>query len=224
MYSSRSLPVGHPRCVMSEWPNRWMPRLSETTDRGVYTTCVSNCHCLCLWFRSVARVRSGFVMMAGVSGSGMGVGRFSRPLRGVGVLAMPDAGLDTTWHGDSVCEDPLAAGVLRLLVPGVAVGVIIDCRWVADGVISATRELFSEDKGVEFWPWIVEATELPPWEGSLSPAGTETRLSVGGSWDCPEGQRFCWFWQLRTFRTTGDVTGWGLWEDIIRYGCSTLRR
>jgi hypothetical protein len=50
----------------------------------------------------------------------------------------------------------LRAGVLRLLVPGVAVGVIIDRGCVADGVevtrcmISATRELFSEDEGVEF--------------------------------------------------------------------------
>jgi len=51
---------------------------------------------------------------------------------------------------------PLGAGVLRLLVPGVAVGVIIDRHCVADGVevtrlvISSTRELFSEDEGVEF--------------------------------------------------------------------------
>jgi len=86
----------------------------------------------------------------------MGVGRFSRPLRGVGVLAMPDAGLDTTRRVESVCVIPLGAGVLRLLVPGVAVAVIIDRRCVVDGVevtrsvISATRELFSEDEGVEF--------------------------------------------------------------------------
>jgi len=95
-------------------------------------------------------------MIARASGFGMGVGRFSRPLRGVGVLAMPDAGLDTTRRVESVCVIPLGAGVLRLLVPGVAVGVIIDRRCVADGVevtrsvISATRELFSEDEGVEF--------------------------------------------------------------------------
>jgi len=86
----------------------------------------------------------------------MGVGRFSRPLRGVGVLAMPDAGLDTTRHVESVCVIPLGGGVLRLLVPGMAVGVIIDRRCVADGVevthsvISATRESFCEDEGVEF--------------------------------------------------------------------------
>jgi len=35
-------------------------------------------------------------MIARGLGLGMGVGRFSRPLRGVGVLAMPDVGLDTT--------------------------------------------------------------------------------------------------------------------------------
>jgi len=95
-------------------------------------------------------------MIARASGFGMGVCRFSRPLRGVGVLAMPDAGLDTTQRVESVCMVPLGAGVLQLLVPGLAVGVIIDSRCVADGVevtrcvISATRELFSEDKGVEF--------------------------------------------------------------------------
>jgi hypothetical protein len=35
-------------------------------------------------------------MIVRASGSGMGVGRFSRPLRGVGVIAMPNAGLDAT--------------------------------------------------------------------------------------------------------------------------------
>jgi hypothetical protein len=58
----------------------------------------------------------------------------SRPLRGVGVLAMLDTGLDTTQLVESVCVIPLGAGVLRLLVPGVAVGVIIDHCCVADGV------------------------------------------------------------------------------------------
>jgi len=48
------------------------------------------------------------------------------------VLAMPDAGLDTTRRVESVCMVPLGAGVLPLLVPGVAVGVIIDSRCVAD--------------------------------------------------------------------------------------------
>jgi len=73
-------------------------------------------------------------MIAWASGLRMGVGRFSRQLRGVGVLAMPDAGLDTTRHVESVCEVPLGAGVLRLLVPGMPVGVIIQRRCVADGV------------------------------------------------------------------------------------------
>jgi hypothetical protein len=35
-------------------------------------------------------------MIARTSGLRMGVGRFSRPVREVGVLAMLDAGLDTT--------------------------------------------------------------------------------------------------------------------------------
>jgi hypothetical protein len=68
------------------------------------------------------------------SGFGIGVGKFSRPLRAVGVVAMPDAGLDTTRQVESVCIVPLGAGVLRLLVPGVAVEVIIDRCCVADGV------------------------------------------------------------------------------------------
>jgi hypothetical protein len=86
----------------------------------------------------------------------MGVGRFSSPLREVGVLTMPDMGLDTTRQFESVCMVPLGVGVLRWLVPGVVVGVIIDRPCVADGVevtrcvISATRQLFSEDEGVEF--------------------------------------------------------------------------
>jgi len=73
-------------------------------------------------------------MIARASGLGMGVGRFSRPLRGVGVLAMPDAELDTTRRVESLCVIPLGAGVLQLLVPSVAVGVIIDSHCVADGV------------------------------------------------------------------------------------------
>jgi hypothetical protein len=78
-------------------------------------------------------------MIARASGVGMGVGRFSRPPRGVGVqLAMPDAELDTTRRIESVCMVPLGAGVLRLLVPGVAVGEIIDRRCAVDGV-EATR-------------------------------------------------------------------------------------
>ena len=219
MLSSRSLPVSNTGRVMSEWPNRWMMRPAETTDRGVDTACGCDSHCLCVWFVSVARVRSGFIMIAWASGLGMGVGMFSRPRRGVGVLAMLDAGLDMTPRIKSVCVIPLGSGAVRLLVPGVAVRVIIDRRCVADGVevtrwvISATRELFSEDVGVEFWPWIVEVTQLPPWEESLSPAGTKTRLLAGGSSEFPEGPRFCWFWRLArlgTFRTTGDVTGWGL--------------
>jgi hypothetical protein len=103
----------------------------ETIDRGVDTACSCNCHCLSLRLNSVSRVLSGFVMIARASGFGMGVGRFSRPLRGVGVLAMPDAGLDSTQRVESICKVPQGAGVLRLLVTGVAVAVFIDsCRVV----------------------------------------------------------------------------------------------
>jgi hypothetical protein len=95
-------------------------------------------------------------MIAGASVFGMGVGKFPRPLRGVGVQEMPDSALDTARCLESVCMVPLGAGVLRLLVPGVVVRVIFDRRFVADGVevpspvIPAMRELFKEDEGVEF--------------------------------------------------------------------------
>jgi hypothetical protein len=64
----------------------------------------------------------------------MEIGRFSGLLRGVGVLTMPDAGLDTTRRVESVCMVSLGAGVLRLLVPGMAVGVTIDHHCIADAV------------------------------------------------------------------------------------------
>jgi len=73
-------------------------------------------------------------MVARASGSGMGVGRLSRLRRGVGMLAMPDATLDTMVRVESVCEDPPGGGVLRLLVPGMAVGEILYHHWVVDGV------------------------------------------------------------------------------------------
>jgi hypothetical protein len=69
-------------------------------------------------------------MIARASGLGMGIGRISRPRRGVGVITMPDAGLVTTQR----VEVSPGAGVLRLLVPGVAVRVFVDRRCVADGV------------------------------------------------------------------------------------------
>jgi hypothetical protein len=73
-------------------------------------------------------------MIARAAGIGMTVCRFSKLLRGVRVLAMPDAGLDKTRRVESVCVIPLGAGVLQLLVPGVAVGVIIDRCCAVDGV------------------------------------------------------------------------------------------
>ena len=73
-------------------------------------------------------------MVARVSGLGIGIGRFSRPWGGVGVLPTPNARLDTMRHVESGCEVPPSAGGLRLLVPSMAVGVIIDLRCVLDRV------------------------------------------------------------------------------------------
>jgi len=73
-------------------------------------------------------------MVARPSGLGMGEGRMSRPLQGLGVLAMPDARQDTIRWVESVCEVPPGAGLLLLLVPGLAVVGIIDRRCVVDGV------------------------------------------------------------------------------------------
>jgi hypothetical protein len=49
-------------------------------------------------------------MIVRPSGLEIRVGRFSRQLRGAGVLALPDAGLDTTRHVESVCNVPPGAG------------------------------------------------------------------------------------------------------------------
>jgi hypothetical protein len=52
----------------------------------------------------------------------------------VGVIAILNAVLDTTRPSESGGVVPQDAGLLRLLVPGVAIGVIIDCRCVLEGV------------------------------------------------------------------------------------------
>jgi len=62
-------------------------------------------------------------MIAWASGLGMGTGRFSTPLKGVGGVGMPDMGQVTTRCVESVYEVPPGPAVLRLLVPGVAVGI-----------------------------------------------------------------------------------------------------
>jgi len=105
---------------------------------------------------------------------------------------MPDAGLDKTWR----IEVLPGAGVRWQLVPGVAVGVFVDRRCVVDGVdvarwvISEKWDSFREDVGVEFWHWIVEATELTPWKESLSPAGMQTRPLEYGGWKFLKAQTF----------------------------------
>jgi hypothetical protein len=103
----------------------------------------------------------------------MGVGGYSSPLRGVGVLAMPDAGLDTMLRVECFFMVPLAARVLGMLVPSVAVGVIIHRRCIADGVevtrcvLSAMRELFSEDEGGGHLTLDIIAYGIPSLRGIL---------------------------------------------------------
>ena len=50
------------------------------------------------------------------------------------MLAMPDVGQDTKRRIGSFCEVPPGAAELRQLEPGVAVGILIHCRCVVDGV------------------------------------------------------------------------------------------
>jgi len=57
-------------------------------------------------------------MVQQASDLGMGIGRFSRLLRKVGVLAMLNVKQDTTQQVATDCQVPPAAGVQRLLVPG----------------------------------------------------------------------------------------------------------
>jgi hypothetical protein len=232
MYSFGSLPVAHTRRIMSEWPNRCMLRLLETADQSLDAAWSCHCHFGSLWFLYVTQVCSGCIIIARASGLGMEAGMFSHPLRGEELLPMLDAGLDTMRRVESACEVPPGAGVRGLLALGVAVGVHIDSGWVVDGVdatcwvMSATRELFSEDEVVEFRSCIVLATELPPWKESLLPAGTETHLLAEGSSTFPKQPLFCWFWQLArlwTFHVTRVLAEWGLWEACIQYSCSILR-
>jgi len=217
--------------VMSERPNCWMLQLLETTARGVDTSGRCNGHSLCLWFFSVAHIHSRFVI-ARASGFGMRVGRISKPLRGVGVLAMPDAGLDSSQCIESVCEVTLGAGVLQQLEPSMEVGVFVDCHCLVDGVdvtrceISGTQELFCKDEAVKSWPWIVEVTELCPWDESLSPAGMATNHLPEGSVGFPQGQDYCSSWRLarlQTFRMTRVVSRWALGEGIVRSRYPTFR-
>jgi hypothetical protein len=73
-------------------------------------------------------------MVVRASGFGIGVLRFSRPLRGVGVQAMLDGRLDTMQHIESVCEVLPSADVLQLLRAGMEVAVIIERHCVVDVV------------------------------------------------------------------------------------------
>jgi hypothetical protein len=122
------------RRVISNQSTKWMLQRLETIEGGVETACSCNGHLLGLWFLSVTRIYSECVTIVRDSGLGMGISWYSRPLRGVEVLAMPDMGLDATRWVESVCEVPPRAGVLRRLIPGVEVAVVIDLHCVADRV------------------------------------------------------------------------------------------
>jgi len=184
------------------WCNCRRPLIKVETLR-----CSRNFHWLCHWLPSLARVPSGCVIMVQSAGLGMGVGRYSRPLWGVILQAILDVGQDTTQCIKSVCEVPPGAG---LIVPCGVVEVFIDRRSVADmvgvasWVISAARQLYSADEGVQCWPCIVKVTELPPWEESLSPTSAEMSLSAGRSWEFPKVLCCCCFW---IFCTTRVVSG-----------------
>jgi len=203
-----------------------MLQLEETTNIVVDTACGCHSHWLSLWFLPVAHVHSGFEIIAWNSGLGMAVGRFWSLLRGVEVLAMLYVRRDTMQYVESVCEVPPGVCVLQLLVSGIDFRVFINCCCAVDGVevtcllISATRELFSQNHGVEFWPLLIETTEQSLWEESLSPASAETRLFAGGWSECPGGLHLCSFW---TFCMTGVVSGWRLSEDNDRNIYSTFR-
>jgi cyanate permease len=81
-------------------------------------------------------------MITQTSELGMGLGRFCIVLRVVGVAAMPDGGLDTTWLVESVCAVALGAGVIQLLLPRLVVAEFIDHVCVMYGV-EATRGFIS---------------------------------------------------------------------------------
>jgi hypothetical protein len=69
-------------------------------------------------------------MIMQATGLGMGVGRLSRHLRGVGVITMRNVGLETKRH----IEVPPVDCVLQLPLPGTVVGVLFDLHCVAAGV------------------------------------------------------------------------------------------
>jgi hypothetical protein len=225
MLSSRNQPVADTQHVISERLNRWIVPLAETTDWVIDTACGCICHSIYIWLLSVAHIHSGFGMIVWALGFGIGVCRFSRPLRRMDVLAMPSAGLNTMGHFKFVCEGPPGAEWL-----GVAVGVLIEGRCIVDRVdgtcwvISATWALFSQHDGVEMFPCIVEAMELLCWEESFSAPGTDRLLLAGRTSIFSGGLCYCWHWPVaraEIFWTTGVMSGSQLWVGRVQYRRST---
>jgi len=103
-------------------------------------------------------------MIVRVSGLRMEVGRLSGQLRGVEVLTMPDARVDTTQRVESICGVSLGTGVLRLIVSGMAVGVIIDCYSSVKN--SSVRREWLCQSGCT--PW--ELSKKPGWRIPPCPA------------------------------------------------------
>jgi hypothetical protein len=101
-----------------------------------------------------------------------------------------------------------------------AVGEIFARRCITDGVevtcwvVSALPELISMHVGMEFSPWMVEATELHPWKECLSAASVITCVVAGGSQGSHKGLCVCGYWAIRT---TWVMSRWGLWEGIVQY-------
>jgi hypothetical protein len=168
--------VANTRYIIPGWQNQSILRLPETTDQGVDTIWAFNYHCLCLQFISVAHLLSVFVMILWASRWGMWVHSVSWGQWGMGVQAVPDAGLDTTWLVGSVNQIPPGLGDLPLFVPGVEGGEVRNRLCVADGleltcwVRSAMLELFFNDKGwsSDFRLWTLQIS-LRDWNHYRQP-------------------------------------------------------
>jgi len=186
---------------MSEGPNRWKLRLLETIDQGVDTSCSGDCHCLCLWFHSVARFHSEFVMIAQASGfrlvfnTGERSGSASNTGYGAGYNA---TGWVSLW-GSSGCWCATTACTRRggwsIYCPSlcskrggnhmfsdICNARIVQRRW-GGGVLTMDFKGYGTPS----------LRGIPP--GSLYGTVPLTR----GSWEFPEWPCFSLYWQLQDF-------------------------
>ena len=92
--------------------------------------------------------------------------------------------------------------------------------------ISAMPEMFSNDEGVEFWPWIAEAIELALWGPSLTPDSMQMWLFVSGTWELTIFSSLGCSWQvarLWTIHVMSVKSEWGIKDSIVCYRWSMLR-